>query len=215
MAAETVAQCDWLGFLTNGTLIPASAFVAICLFIIRELMDSYRKSKTKKNEIRALKTIFARECQLAWYINGQIKELCEEFAPYEKIPMREHPLSFSVSKTAAGKIRYVVTENDNPLSYGLLSKPSVATFTKHLYDLSKLDSVFYEKVNLAYTAVIELKHFYDSLVDNEDTSRLIGINNIMYGFASYALEEIEWIESELKNLYQYCTGNELTRGLLR
>lgn len=164
--------------------------------------------------MRALKKIFARECQLAWNISGQIKELCEKFAPYEKRPMHECPLDFSVSKTAAGKIRYTVTENEKSIS-GVLSEPLLAIFTKHLYDVSKLDSAFYEKMNLAYTAVIELKHFDDSLLDNADTSQLNGIDNIMYGFSGYALEEIVWIERELKALYQYCTGKELTEGLLR
>lgn len=215
MAVETAAQYDWLSLIASGTLIPASAFVAICLFIIREWLDWHRKSKAKENEVRALKKIFARECQLAWNVNGQIKTLCEKFAPYEAKPMHECPLNLSVSKTAAGKTRYTVTENDDPRWGGFLSEPSVATFTKHLYDVSKLNSAFYEKVNLAYTAVIELKHFYESLVDNEDTAQLIGINNVMYGFSGYALEEMVWIERELKALYQYCTDEELTEGLLR
>lgn len=215
MAVETVAQCDWLGLLASGTLIPASALVAVCLFILREWLDWRRKSEARKNEIRALKKIFARECQLAWNVKKQIKTLCKKFAPYEEKPMHECPLDLSVTKTAAGKTRYTVTENDVPRWGGTLSEPSVATFTKHLYDVSKLDSEFYEKVNLAYTAVIELKHFYESLVDNEDTAQLIGIDNVMFGFSGYALKEMIWIERELKVLYQYCTGEELTVGLLR
>lgn len=215
MVVETTAQCDWLGLLTSETLIPVSALVAICLFIIRELLDCFRKLKTRKNEIRARKKIFARECQLAWNISGQIKGLCQKFAPYEKRPMHECPLDFSISKTAAGRIRYTVTENEKLIYGGVLSEPLLAIFTKHLYDVSKLDSAFYEKMNLAYTAVIELKHFYDSLVDNADTSLLLGIDNIMYGFSGYAIEEIVWIERELKGLYQYCTGKKLTEGLLR
>ncbi|MBW9352885.1 hypothetical protein FHD02_14965 [Citrobacter sp. EC_71] len=215
MAVETVVQCDWLTLLTTETLIPASAFVAICLFIVRELLDCYRKSKSKKNEIRALKKIFARECQLAWSTSGKIKGLCERFAPYEEKPMHECPLGFSIIKTTAGKTRWLVTENEKPVSGGELSKPSAAAFTKYLYDISKLDPVFYDKANLAYTAVIELKHFYDSLVDNEDTSKLLELSSVMYGFSGYALGEMEWIEREIKSLYLYCTGEELTEGLLR
>jgi len=215
MAVQTVAQCDWLVLFTSGKLLPASALIAICLFILREGLDWYRKSKTKKNEVSALKKIFARECQLAWNINVQIKTLCEKFVPYEAKPMHECPLHLSITKTAAGKTRYTVTEND-ALSYGgPLSEPSIATFAKYLYDVSKLDSKFYEKVNLAFTAVIELKHFYESLMDNEDTAQLIRIDNIMYGFSGYALKEMIWIERELKALYKYCTGKELTVGLLR
>lgn len=215
MAVEAVAQCDWLGLLTSGTLIPASAFVAICLFILREWLDWRRKSKARENEVLALKRIFARECQLAWNVNKQIKTLCEKFEPYKAKPMHECPLNLSITKTTAGKTRYTVTENDIPRWGGTLSEASVATFTKHLYDVSKLDSSFYEKVNLAYTAVIELKHFYESLVDNEDTAQLIGVDNVMYVFSGTVLKEMPWIERELKSLYQYCTGEELTVGLSR
>ncbi|GCQ31709.1 hypothetical protein BvCmsHHNP024_04843 [Escherichia coli] len=48
MAVETAAQYDWLSLLTNGSLIPVSAFVAICLFVVREVLDWRRKSKAKK-----------------------------------------------------------------------------------------------------------------------------------------------------------------------
>lgn len=215
MAVETVTQYGWLSFLSSGTLIPASALVAICLFIVRESLDIYRKSKNKKNEIRALKSIFSRECQLAWNINRQIKRLCEKFVPYEGKSSNENPLDLIISRTTAGLTRYTVTEYGNPKSGGTLSKPPVTTFTKHLYDVAKIDDTFYNRVILAYTAVIELEHLYNSLIDNEDTSQLIGIPNIMGGFSSYAIEESEWIEQELKGLYLYCTNEELTKGLLR
>ncbi|HFZ9112944.1 TPA: hypothetical protein ACIPVM_004717, partial [Salmonella enterica subsp. diarizonae serovar 50:k:z35] len=68
MAVNTLLPYDWLSLLTNSSLIPASAFVAICLFILRELLDGCRKAKARKHEIRALKQIFARECQLAWFM---------------------------------------------------------------------------------------------------------------------------------------------------
>lgn len=215
MAVRTAAQCDWLGLLTNGTLIPASAFVAISLFIIRELLDWYRKSKTRKNEIRALKQIFARECQLAWYINEKIKELCEEFVSYEEEAPDECPLSFKVLKTTAGKTRYLVSDNGQEQSSGLLPEPSTIIFSKYLYDASKLDSVFYEKVNSAFKAAVELKHLYDSLVDHEDTAQLTGLEIITFGFSSYAIRQSERIELELKDLFLYCTDKELTEGLLR
>lgn len=104
MAMKTAAHYDWLSLSANGTLIPASAFVAICLFILREWLDSRRKSKARKNGIRALKQIFARECQLVWHIKGQIKKLCEIFVPYEKKPSHKCPLNLSVFKTTAGKM---------------------------------------------------------------------------------------------------------------
>ncbi|CZX82065.1 TPA: hypothetical protein ACOEGY_002201 [Enterobacter bugandensis] len=215
MAVGIAAQCDWFNLLTNGSLIPLSALVAICLFIIRELLDCYRKSQSKKNEIRALKKIFARECQLAWSVCVTIKELCEQFAPYEARPMNECPLNFSITRTTAGKTRYAVKENDNLSSGGVLNKPSVETFKKHLYDILKLDSSFYKEANSAFSAVIELQHFYESLVDNDDTAQLLGLNSVMYGFSGYAIEEIVWIERDIKGLYQYCTDEELTEGLLR
>jgi hypothetical protein len=52
-------------------------------------------------------------------------------------------------------------------------------------------------------------------VDNEDTAQLIGVDNVMYVFSGTVLKEMPWIERELKSLYQYCTGEELTVGLSR
>lgn len=215
MAVVTTAQCDWLSLLTSGTLIPASAFVAICLFILREWLDWRRKSKARENEIRALKKIFARECQLAWHINGQIKKLCELFEPYEKKPPHERILDLEVFKTTAGKTRYIVLKNGEKQSGGILSEPSAENFSRFLYDVSKIDSNFYEKMNAAFTAVVEIKHLYDSIIDNEDSAQIIGIENIMIGFSGYALKEMTWIEENLRALYKFCTNEELTEGLLR
>ncbi len=215
MAVETVVQHDWFHLFTSGTLIPASVFVAISLFIIREILDGYRKSKVKKNEIRALKLIFARECQLAWYINERFKTICNQFEPFEGKPSKECPFKLSISKSAAGKLRYLITEDGSPRSSGVLAEPSLTSFTKHLYDASKLDEAFYDKVDMGYKAIIELRHFYEILVDHDDVAHLTGVDTVLSGFASFALKEMVWIEQNLKDLYQYCTDKELTKGLLR
>lgn len=219
MAVEQAVQCDWIGLLqgtlASGALIPASAVVAICLFILREFLEGWRKRKVRKNEIHALKRIFARECQLAWYRVGQIKKLSEIFAPFEKLPEHECPFELKVFKTTTGKIRYLISKNGSEHLGGMLPEPSTTTFEKYLYDTSKIDSSLFEKVNAAYTAVIEVKHLHESLVDHRDSAEVIGIQNIMLGFSSYALEEIAWIEEELKALYKTCTGESLTNGLLR
>ncbi|HHK7968767.1 TPA: hypothetical protein ACQVG6_005296, partial [Serratia marcescens] len=219
MAIEQAVQCEWIDLLqsslSSGALIPASAVVAICLFILREILEGRRKCRVRKNEIRALKRIFARECQLAWYRAGQIKKLSEIFAPFEKAPEDECPFELKVFKTTAGKIRYLISKNGAERLGGMLPEQSTTTFEKYLYDTSKIDSSFYEKVNAAYTAVIEIKHLHESLIDHQDSAEIIGIQNVMLGFSSYALEEIAWIEKEIKALYKTCTGKELTSGLLR
>lgn len=97
----------------------------------------------------------------------------------------------------------------------MFTKPYLENFQKYIYDIAKLEPYFYDLLVPAYEAVIELKHLYDSLIDLEQTQQLMNHDNMMLGFSSYALGELETIDKDLKALYQFCTGNELTQGLLR
>ena len=200
---------------THTNLIPASAIVAIALFFSKEHLESKRKKQAKLNDINALKKIFARECQLNWNLRTQVKSLCSKFEPFEKQPSNVCPYSLSFVNSPSGKTRYEIYVDGKKSTAGVLTKPYLENFQKYIYDIAKLEPYFYDLLVPAYEAVIELKHLYDSLIDLEQTQQLMNHDNMMVGFSSYALGELETIDKDLKALYQFCTGNELTQGLLR
>lgn len=202
-------------FFTHTNLIPASAVVAIVLFFSKEHLESKRKKITKKNDINALKKIFARDCQLNWSLHNKVESLCSQFEPFEKLPSNECPYSLSFVDLPSGKTRFEIYEDGEKSSGGVLTKPYLENFQKYIYDIAKLDQDFYDLLVPAYESVIELKHLYDSLIDLEQTQQFMNNDNMMLGFSSYALGELETIDKDLKALYQFCTGNELTQGLLR
>lgn len=213
MATQEIAsQCEWISSLTalvtHSGLIPASAVVAIILFFTKEILESKRKKNAKKNEIAALKQILARECELNWKLKSEIVEICSYFEPYEHNG-QDCPFLLSLELSPSGKTRYYVKGGQEGLSSGVLSGYRTTIFEKHMLDVVKADATFYQKLESAYETALLLKHLRDSMVDKEETEKLVMVENIMVGFSGYALSEIELNNKHLQDLYEYCSGKKL------
>ena len=201
-------------WLSQSGLIPFSAIIAILLFATRECLETRRKKKAKQNEIQALKKILARECELNLHLSHQIFEICSNFAPYEQNE-NQCPYTLRLTPTPSSKIRYEIIEGEDLISGGQLSDSHTSIFDKYMFDVVKADIEFYNKLEAAYEAAIELQHFRDSLLDIDDTGKWMGDRSMVLGFSGYALEEMEPINGALNTFYKFCTGNELSKGRMR
>ncbi len=213
MATQQIAsQCEWISdltaFVTQSGLIPASAVVAIILFFTKEILESNRKKKAKKNEIDALKQIVARECELNWKLKSEIVEICSYFEPYEDNG-QVCPFLLSLELSPSGKTRYYIKGGQEGLNSGLLSEYRTAIIEKHMLDVAKADAIFYQKLESAYETALLLKHLRDSMVDKKQTEEFVKVENIMVGFSGYALAEIKLNNKHLQDLYVYCSGKQL------
>lgn len=202
------------GWLTHSGLIPASAILTVSIFLIKEYLESRRKKKTKTNEISALKKIFARECELNWYLSSQIETICRTFKPYET-GAQNCPYELSILNTPSGKTTYELTGGEDGVEGGGLPKAHATVFEKHMYDVVKHDAEFYEKLEAAYEATLELKHLRDSIIDIQHTGARLNVDNLMIGFSGYALDEIKYINLAIKDLYKFCTQKRVIVGRLR
>ncbi|MBE3287896.1 MULTISPECIES: hypothetical protein [Enterobacter] len=201
-------------WLTHSGVIPASAFITIMIFLIKEHLESRRKKKSKENEISALKKIFARECELNWYLSSQIERLCRTFKPYED-DAENCPYELSILTTPSGKTTYEITGDEQGMEGGALPQAHADVFKKFMYDVVKHDAEFYEHLESAYEAALELRHLRDSIVDIHHTGERIHVDNLMLGFSGYALIELKSINIDIKALYKFCTGKSVIIGRLR
>ena len=62
----------------NMNPLSIGAIVAITLFIIKEVLEAYRKNASKNRKIKALKTILAEEIKLNYWVWKQIESIVKK-----------------------------------------------------------------------------------------------------------------------------------------
>lgn len=203
-------------WVTKIDLIPASVFAAVVLFLIKEALEILKKSSSRKREIAALKLLLARECELNFYVCNQIEYICTQFKPFEDSELR-CPYMFSIIDMPTKKMRYEISTivNGEKIDGGIVPEVHTSSMTKYLYEIAKIDNNFYKVLLPAYDSSIELNHLRDTLIDEPVTKNIVGGDEFIVGYSSYALDEIEDIKIKLSNLFKFCRGTELIKGRLR
>jgi len=208
-------------WIANLNWIPATACVAIFLFVLREVLEHNRKKAVKEREISALKLILARECELNWYVCGSIEDICKVFEPYES-NKQTCPYIFKIVDLPTTQTRYEITSKDKfeaeevtGAEGGVVPEVHTESISKHLFDIAKADREFYDKAQKVYDSVFELNHLKNSILDMPSIKKIFGNTEMMVGFSGYALGSIAEIKINLKALHLFCTGKEEIVARLR
>lgn len=199
----------------EADLLPIPVFMAIVLFLAREILDSIKKRNAESRKIKAYKQLIAEELELNY---GAYLSLKGIFLELEKNKEEWDGGIYEAKFKEAGNL-YVHVTNDAKLVMAFPArKPSMAQHDKILVNVAELDINFYEKLRCGYLKVIELNHLYDSLIKGLKSSEFdepFPHTITRSGFLDYALNECERIYRELNELYRFCTGSKLEKGRLR
>lgn len=190
--------------------LPATALVAIAIFIAREVLEASRRRNTEKRKIQAMKIVLARECELnLWTIRRF--QMIFDHAP--GLHQKNSKKSVRVEERPYG---YLARMRDDDYETSV-PVPDVHrdTISKLLMDTASLQEKLFKHVESAHDALSDLEHVRDSLVHIHETERDAGIDDMMSGLADYAKRELKDVEDALKDLYRYCTGQELKNPRLR
>ena len=199
----------------EADLLPIPVFIAIVLFVAREILDSIKKHNAKSRKIKAYKQLVAEELELNY---GAYLSLKAIFSELEENKKEWDGGSYEAKFKEAENLYVHVTHDEKLVMASPARKPSMAQHDKILVTIAELDNNFYEKLRCGYLKVIELNHLYDSLIKGLKASEFdepFPHTITESGFLSYALEECEKIYSELNELYLFCTNRKLKKSRLR
>ena len=73
-----IEKFNHLDMADNMNPLSIGAIVAITLFIIKEVLEAYRKNASKNRKIKALKTILAEEIKLNYWVWKQIESIVKK-----------------------------------------------------------------------------------------------------------------------------------------
>lgn len=199
----------------EADLLPIPVFMALVLFVAREILDTIKKRKADLRKIRAYKQLIAEELELNY---GAYLSLKAIFSELEEKKEDWSGGIYEAKFKEAGSLYVHVTHNDRLVMVSPARKPSMVQHDKILVNVAELDINFYEKLRCGYLKVIELNHLYDSLIKGlkaSDFNEPFPHTITKSGFLGYALNECERIYNELNDLYLFCTGRRLEKSRLR
>lgn len=201
--------------LGEADLLPIPVFMALVLFVAREILESIKKRRAEARKIAAYKQLIAEEIELNY---GAYLSLKNIFTELEENKEKWDGGTYEAKFKESGSLYVHVTYEGKLVMASPARKPSSSKHDKVVVSIAEIDNQFYEKVRLGYSRVIELNHLYDSLIKGLKASEFDEpFPHIITksGFLGYALNECEKIYSGLNELYIFCKGFKLEKGRLR
>jgi len=196
-----------------ASIFPATAVVAVLLFITRETLEFFRRRAADKRKANALTHLLARECELNYWTVKALRYIIQQ------IPCSEHPDAngtVSIERKPSGRVyARVVSEDEGSESHHPIPKVHRDLMSKFLLDIATLDSSLFKLMEPAYDALSSLEHIRENLINAPEAPDYIGQDGYLEGFAGFATETLCDVEQKLGVLYQHCTGKKLTSHRLR
>lgn len=189
------------------TVIPATAFVAIALFIVKELLEFVRRIRANQRKLAAIKRMIAREIELnAWAIRG-MRQALSHIESYVNGTDERKP---NIIREPSGRYKFEMRFANGNDGYSCpLESIRDEVQHKHLLDVASLDKKLFEHLEAAIGATAEIAHVRSSLFD------LIDDEMWLEPFVEYAQKEFSRQEAQLTILYKACTGSSEIKQRIR
>lgn len=216
-AFNSVAVQSYIDKLAFGEadILPVPVFMALVLFVAREVLETIKKRKAEARKISAYKQLITDELELN---HGAYLSLKNIFTELEENKEKWDGGTYEAKFKETGNLYVHVTYENRLVMATPAIKPSWSQHDKVLVSIAEIDNQFYEKLRSGYSKVIELNHLYNSLIKGlkaNDFDEPFPHTITRSGFLDYALNECERIHCGLNELYIFCTGYKLKKSRIR
>jgi hypothetical protein len=198
---------------TFTSWLPATALVAVIIFVVKELLEVWRRYSSESRKLKAIKELLARECELNHWAIRSLRSIADELNAVADLDSVE---AFSIEYAKSGRI-YACIDSEAEGNYSKTAIPVIhkEQLTKHLLEVATLDKALFGLVEPALTAVAKLEHVRESLLYHGSSEEGDMARSHAQGFSEYATKEIEDARLAIFALYRACTGRELSDIRLR
>ncbi|KAB0331008.1 hypothetical protein LSO07_04505 [Janthinobacterium sp. PLB04] len=200
------------GFPSFDNFLPATALVAILIFLVREYVEGRRRKSTDARKVLALKKVLARDCQLNYHAIDMLRDAMIEM---KEVGVAVDAARLSLSKREAGGYSFTLTDFKGSYQGGVLLGIQRETLLKYLVEIAGLDESLYSKCVIALDGLSEADNVYQSLVHGPEKHFPSTDEDYYDSLADYGIGELNDSISGLKGLYFVCTSSELKQGKLR
>lgn len=197
--------------LVDWATVGGSSASAIAIFVSLWTFRKQKKAETlilleqRDREIKALKKVFIRECELNNYAINRVRE-------YGAL-LEEKPKLFRIE---VGDSKYSAVFLDENEEYVEQGGPVPKIYNTILYSnlllAAKLNDELFVKLELACNAVSELEHMITSMIEYSLNKKN---NYLLEGLGCYISSHIDEVHDNMNELYKFCSGETLTKTRLR
>jgi len=186
-------------------LLPIAAFVAIGLFVIKEIIEFCRRRAERARRLTAAKRLLAFETERNFYSQRQLFEIVEDIR--FSIGDRGN-YDFFVRAGADGQQHYRRREaGSNSIEAGMpIPLIYMGEFDRWIPSVAELSAAFYGEMMASYDTIFELEHLRSSLVHYLARKEHEELGDLE-GFVEYAARRAEQTESVIRSFYKNCTGS--------
>lgn len=193
----------------DSNFFPITVIAAISLFLIKELVELYRRIMADKRKSSAIKRLLSSEIEKNnWVIKSLRRHL-------QSVQDGWHESEFVVVSSYPSGYRIQEKRNDGGGGGAPLFQVSTTVFDIVVFELPVLDGALFKLAENAYESLAEVKHVSNSLVEHINNKDDHPDHDFMTLFCEYALEEVDEAYKHLSILYEKCTGEELKSHKLR
>ena len=190
----------------HPNLIPLTVVVAFGIFVLKEILEAWRRWRANLRKLHALKALLSAECERNYWT---IKWLMDKMPEIRNALDNERIIS--IETTSSGKQRLQFrSKSTGGTGSSPIPKSHFSTLDKYLFEVASLDARLFGKMETTLASAAELNHLCSSLVE------MVGERPPMLrSWTEYAERTLVNVEADIGALYRYCTGVALTKWRLR
>lgn len=191
--------------IEHPNVIPIAVVVAICLFMAKEVLEFFRRSKLNGRKMLAIKRFLAVECERNSFA---IEKLIDHVREVDEA--RENGWTITIEPQQNGLPRLGIADENKNFGSGLIRPIRNDALQKYLFEMAALDGALFGIMENTLDALIEANHVRDSLIEYVSNDR-----QHLGGFKDYAVEELDEALDAIRDLYFKCTNEPLAKGRVR
>jgi len=143
--------------------LPITALIAIALFVIKELVEFFKRSRERVRKIAALKILLSEELEKNHWAFKQLFSAMAALNPNNDEYFSSQQFSLHVTREGKEHMRVRRDENEDLESNHPLLKFRFEMYERLLPSLAEVDAKLFHSVKNTYENLIELAHFRQTL----------------------------------------------------
>lgn len=191
--------------IEHPNVIPIAVVVAICIFLVKEVLEAIRRARLNGRKLHAIKRFVAAECERNGYaiekMIGQVRAVDEA---------HEGGWPIEIERKESGLTRLTIRPAGEGFSSSVVSTIHMDAAQKYLFEVASLDAAVFAAMEKVLDTLVEAKHVRDSLIEYVANDR-----QHLGGFAEYAIGELDDALEAVRDLYFKCANEPLAKGRVR
>ncbi|WP_157209796.1 hypothetical protein [Marinimicrobium agarilyticum] len=199
----------------KANILPATVIVAILLFIVKEVLEFFKKNRESRRKLFAYKSLISEELEFNLWSYKRLVGIVNDIEAQEE----DHPNArYTLLIKESGKEYIHGYDGDELLESSLIPVVHDKCYEKFISGIAELDANLFNLAQSSYEGVRTMAHVRGGLIKGllaEKNNEPFPHDIRKSGFLDYAKRELERTYNPMNKLYKECTGNELQEHRVR